>query len=393
MSKAKSIVELYLLGTPKILVEGAPQRLPYKKVMALLAYLAVTSRAHSRAALATLLWGDVDDRRANSSLRNALYILRRELSLDSYLVVGRHEVGLDARQLWLDVDCLKRAVREGVESFPVLSEALALWRGPFLDGLCVAGAPDFDTWVSATQAQLERTYLDGCLALSRAHSAAGQWPEALQAAQKAVELDSLYEAGHCQVMRIHLRLGNRSAALRQYERCRDNLDSELGVLPSAQTQALYEQALAGEGQPVSLAAKRGDRQPRGVFVGRRREMAALDEHLVAVRREAAGRLVLVEGEAGVGKTRLVHEWLATVDDAHVLDSRCFEAEQSIPCQPWNDLLRTSMVPLAWGVNGVTSAIGSVGGIALAILWGFDTVLAAGGLLYLALALLAWRARA
>jgi hypothetical protein len=50
----------------------------------------------------------------------------------------------------------------------------------------------------------------------------------------------------------------------------------------------------------------------------------------------------------------------------------------------------SMVPLAWGVNGVTAVIGSAGGIALAILWGFDTLLAAGGLLYLAIALLAWR---
>jgi hypothetical protein len=52
---------------------------------------------------------------------------------------------------------------------------------------------------------------------------------------------------------------------------------------------------------------------------------------------------------------------------------------------------SSMIPLAWGVNGLTSVIGSVGGIALAILWGFDTVLAAGGLLYLVITLLAWRA--
>jgi len=347
VSKATSSVELYLLGTPKIQVEGAPQRLPYSKVVALLAYLAVTSRAHSRAALATLLWGEVDDRRANSSLRNALYVLRRELNLDHCLVVSRHEVGLDAAQLWLDIDGLKHAVREEGESIPVLSETLALWRGPFLDGLCVSGAPDFDAWVSATQAQLERTYLEGCLALSRAHTAAGQWLEALQAAQKAVDLDPLYEAGHCQVIRMHLCLGDRSAALRQYERCRDTLDSELGVLPSAQTQALYEQALAGEGPSASAAAERGSRQPRGVFVGRRREMAALDEHLVAVRREAAGRLVLVEGEAGVGKTRLVHEWLATVDDALVLESRCFEAEQSIPYHPWSDLLRTSMDRARW----------------------------------------------
>jgi DNA-binding SARP family transcriptional activator/Tfp pilus assembly protein PilF len=342
-----------VLGTPKIRVGGGSQRLPYSKVTALLAYLAMTSRAHSRAALATLLWGNVDDRRANSSLRNALYVLRRELGLDPCLVVNRHEVSLDAAQVWLDVDRLKDAVREEGESIPSLQEALALWRGPFLDGLFVTGAPDFDAWVSATRAQLERTYLEGCLALSRAHARVKEWPEALQAAQKAVDLDPLYEAGHRQIMRIHLRLGSRSGALRQYERCRDCLGSELGVLPGARTQALYEQVLADEGQPARPAARRGGGQAQGIFVGRHREMAVLDEHFEAVQREASGRLVLVEGEAGVGKTRLVNEWLATLDGTEVLHSRCFEAEHSIPYHPWSDLLRTSMDQARWQQLGLS----------------------------------------
>jgi DNA-binding SARP family transcriptional activator len=352
VSKATSKAEFYVLGTPKIRVAGVSQPVPYSKVTALLAYLAITSRAHSRTALATLLWGEVDDRRANSSLRNALYVLRRELGLDPCLVVERHNVNLDTTQLWLDVDRLKHAVREETESICSLREALALWRGPFLDGLLVSGAPDFDDWVSATRAKLERTYLEGCLALSEAHTRARQWPEALEAAQKAVDLDPLYEAGHRQIMHINLLAGSRSAALQQYERCRDSLRTELGVLPSARTQALHEQVLAGERLPARPAAQRGSGQTQGVFVGRGQEMLALDGHLQAVRDEASGRLILVEGEVGVGKTRLVNEWLATLDDVHTLRSRCFEAEQSIPYQPWNDLLRTSMDRARWQQLGL-----------------------------------------
>jgi DNA-binding SARP family transcriptional activator/Tfp pilus assembly protein PilF len=337
---------------PKLWVKGEPQRLPYRKVTALLAYLAVTSRAHSRAALATLLWGDVDDQRANSSLRNALYVLRRELNLDPFLMVSRHQVRLDSTLVWLDVDRLKRAVREEAESIPALREALALWRGPFLDGLFVTGAPDFNAWVSATRGRLDRTYLEGCLALSRAHARAEQWPEALDAAQKAVNLDPLYEAGHRQIMRIHLRLGSRPAALRQYECCRDSLISELGVLPSTRTQALHEQVLVGEGPGPPPAAPGEGERVGGVFVGREREMAALDEHLEAVRCEASGRLVLVEGEAGVGKTRLVNEWLATLQDAYILHGRCFEAEHSIPYHLWSDLLRASMDQAGWQQLGL-----------------------------------------
>ncbi len=352
MSRETPKAEFYVLGTPKIRVGGVPQRLPYRKVTALLAYLAVTSRAHSRAALATLLWGDFDDRRANSSLRNALYVLRRELGLDPCLVVNRNQVSLEPRQVWLDVDRLKHAVREETETIPALREALSLWRGPFLDGLFVVGAPDFNAWVSATRGKLERTYLEGCLALSQAHARAEQWPEALEAAQKAADLDPLYEAGHRQIMRMHQRLGSRSAALRQYERCRDSLGNELGVLPSARTQALHRQMLAGERHYAGPTAQGGGQRAQGVFVGRRREMAALDEHLEAVRREASGRLVLIEGEAGVGKTRLVNEWLATLDGAHVLHSRCFEAEHSIPFHPWSDLLRTSMDRTRWQQIGL-----------------------------------------
>jgi DNA-binding SARP family transcriptional activator/Tfp pilus assembly protein PilF len=347
VSKATSKAEFYVLGTPKIRIEGVSRRLPYRKITALLAYLAVTSRAHSRAALATLLWGDVDDRRANSSLRNALYVLRRDLGLDPCLIVGRHQVGLDLAQVWLDVDRLKQAVREEAENASSLREALHLWRGPFLDGLFVTGAPEFNAWVSATRAKLERVYLEGCLALSQAYTRSKQWPEALEAAQRAVDLDPLYEAGHRQIMRIHLRQGKRSAALRQYERCRDSLGSELGVLPSTRTQTLHEQALAGEGQPARSATPTSNGQTQQVFVGRQREMAALNQHLETVQREGSSRLILVEGEAGVGKTRLVNEWLDTLDDAHILDSRCFEAEHSIPYHPWTDLLRTSMDRARW----------------------------------------------
>jgi DNA-binding SARP family transcriptional activator/Tfp pilus assembly protein PilF len=347
VSKTTEKAELYVLGTPRIRVGGVFQRPPYSKVTALLAYLAVTSRAHSRAALATLLWGDVDERRANSSLRNALYVLRRELGLASCLVVARHNVSLDPTQLWLDIDRLKHAVREEAESVSSMREALALWQGPFLDGLFVSGAPDFEDWVSATRAKLEQTYLEGCLALSEAHARAKKWPEALEAAQRAVDLDPLFEAGHRQIMRINLYGGSRSAALQQYERCRDSLRSELGVLPSARTQALHEQVLAGERLPARPAAHRGGRQSQEVFVGRRQEMLALDGHLEAVRDEASGRLILVQGEVGVGKTRLVNEWLATPNDVHILRSRCFEAEQSIPYQPWNDLFRASMDRGRW----------------------------------------------
>ncbi len=343
-------IKLHLLGAPRIVVEGAPRRLPYQKATALLAYLTVTASPRSRESLATLLWGDVDDQRAQNSLRNALYVVRRDLEPASPLVVSQRQVRLNWDEVWLDVERFKQPIQaeEGAASANELSEALALWRGPFLDGLSVKGAPEFDDWISRMREQLGRYHREGWLALSRAYEKARDWQEALEAARQALVLDPLYEAGHRQVMKIHLQMGNRVSALRQYERCREVLLDELGVAPNSRTRALHEQALSdgvvssSEASPSSTSDKR-----QHAFVGRRRELAALRQHLTAVRRGSRGRLVLVEGEAGVGKTRMVTEWLSTLSGAHALSGRCFEAERSIPYHPWIDLLRSSLSRLDW----------------------------------------------
>ena len=344
-------VKLHLLGPPRIVVGGTPRRLPYQKATALLAYLAVTASPHSRESLATLLWGNVDDQRAHNSLRNALYVIRRDLEPASPLVVSQRQVRLNWDEIWLDVEHFKQPIQEedaAAVAARDLTEALALWQGPFLDGVRVKGAPDFEGWVSRMREQLGRYHREGWLALSRAHERTGDWQEALDAARQALALDPLYEAGHRQVMHVHLQMGNRVSALRQYKRCSEFLLDELGVAPNARTRALHEQALS-DGLTSSVEADSLSTLEEGqrAFVGRRREMAVLSEHLTAVECESRGRLVLVEGEVGVGKTRLVTEWLSTLSHVHVLTGRCFEAERSIPYHPWIDLLRSSLSRLDW----------------------------------------------
>ena len=153
-------------------------------------------------------------------------------------------------------------------------------------------------------------------------------------------------------MRLYLKQGDRSSALQQYERCRIVLAEELGVAPDARTQALHIQALA-ERTPVHLVGSRtslaiaGHATTQVAFVGRQREMATLNQHLQQAINTQKGRLVLVEGEAGVGKTRLVQEWLAQVYGAYVLTGRCFEAEHNVPYHSWIDMFRASTSQFNW----------------------------------------------
>ncbi len=343
-------MELYVLGAPRVVVGGLSKRMPYQKVTALITYLAVTARSHSREALGTLFWGEVDDQRAQNSLRNALYVIRRQLGSAALLTTADRQVALDLERTWVDVNQFRASIEARNPTGAALEEALDLWRGPFLDGLFLKDASEFNSWVTRTREQLNRRYREGYLALSRTMEGARQWHQAVDAARQALRIDPLHEAGHRQLMRLHLLMGNRVGALQQYEACQAMLLDELGVAPDTHTRALREQAL--QSPPARFVAEgsgpgQKSREPV-VFVGRQREMMALDGHLQAVKSAVLGRLVLVEGEPGVGKTRLVNEWLRTLRHTRVLFSRCFEAGRSIPYRPWSDMLRSSLDCVDWG---------------------------------------------
>lgn len=349
------MIKIRLLGIPQIEMDGQALRLPYQKATALLAYLAVSGKVHNRRKLAALLWGDVDESRAQNSLRNALFVIRRETSPLELLHTERDQVFLTpaAEQqegigLWLDTAVFQSAVQQK-ESVQSLQYALGLWRGAFLEGVDVDGAPHFEQWQTATRAKLDRLHQDGWQALSHALAASGQVDEAIAAAQQLLTFDPLREASHRQLMRLYLKQGSRSAALQQYEQCRLLLAEELGIVPDTRTQALHAQALV-EATPVRFpgeAAVVSPHHPFIPFVGRRHELTELEQHWQTVRQTQHGRLVLITGEAGVGKTRLAQEWTGRIRHAYILNGRCFAAEHTVPYHPWIDILRASLSQVDW----------------------------------------------
>jgi DNA-binding SARP family transcriptional activator len=125
---------LSLLGVPQLKVDEQSVRLPYLKAEALFYYLAVTSQSHSRAALATLLWGKSPEPQARNSLRNAVYCVRKGLQQANPLIVERDTIGLDTAMVRLDLAQFQTILGQPPDT-TTLAKALALWRGPFLDGL------------------------------------------------------------------------------------------------------------------------------------------------------------------------------------------------------------------------------------------------------------------
>jgi predicted ATPase len=205
-----------------------------------------------------------------------------------------------------------------------LEQAVGLCRGPFLEGLSLPDAAAFEEWVTRWREHLGRALLEALMRLAELYLAGGEAERAQGAARRAVEMDPLSEAAHRALMRALTQGGQRSAALAQYDHCRQVLRAELGVAPEAETVALAEAIREGVGvgriraretEPSSDAvAEAGEAEmepenapPRPLFVAREQELARLegwlDEALAG-----RGRVGFVMGEPGSGKTLLLREF-------------------------------------------------------------------------------------
>jgi DNA-binding SARP family transcriptional activator len=317
-------LRLQLLGESQIILDGLPlTALTSAKAQALLFYLAATGRSHTRATLASLLWGDVPDSAARADLRKALQQLRKQLA--PWLMIGHDNVALacDSR-CWVDVVEFEAALRDaGDGDIARLLYAVDLYAGDFLQGFYVRGAPGFEDWWLREQGRLREEALDGLSRLAEHRAARGELDQAIAFAHRFLALEPWGEEVHRRLMLWLALDGQRGAALAQYEICRQTLASELDVEPAAETTALYRRIRDGDlasstsspsllpvapQRPAFLDERAGPAtRPKPHLVGRERQLARLAE-LLDVARSGRGQIAFVSGEAGSGATSLLAEF-------------------------------------------------------------------------------------
>lgn len=306
-----------------------------------------------RERLLDLLWPESAPEAARKNLRNLLWRLRRDLQHD--LIQGEERLALAA---YAQVDV--RAFLAAAEQLEQQTAPAALrpartmarlYGGPLLDGVALAEAPELELWLAAAREQLHELHLRALLQIIAAERAAGRWPQVLAAARAALAHDPLQEPVYRAQIEAHARLGDRAAALRQYELLAAMLERELGVAPLPETELLREAVLRGELQavetvarPLAQAAPAPATTPHAQpFVGRLAEHRALDAAWSEARSGRA-QVVLLLGEAGIGKTRLWQTWAAPRRaEAHVLEAECLAVTRHLPFAPLVALLSAGPV--------------------------------------------------
>jgi DNA-binding SARP family transcriptional activator len=281
------------------------------------AYLVTNQdRPLQRDYIAGTFWPELAEGRARRRLSHTIWQIQDVVNTGSvsHLDVTSDTLAFDTSiPYWLDVEEFDRNIADfgsadGTQAHSPragsLRAAVELYRGDFMAGY-------FDEWVLVEQDHYRQKYLTALRRLVDATKAEGAYEEALSFARRLTHHDPLSEEAHQEVMRLSFLLGRTNDAIDQFERCRSVLEEELGTEPSAPTVAIYEKILRQRRAGIRPLIDEThnaplDRRSDTPFVGRDEERRLLVDSLEKVL-TGSGGVVLIEGEPGVGKTRLTTE--------------------------------------------------------------------------------------
>ncbi len=344
-------LRLHLLGPPAVTWDDQPLVIMRRQPRALLYRLASQLQPVAREQLHFLFWPDHDERAARRGLTQAIYLLHEALGQTGVLIVTDERVSLDPQLAWSDTAefarLSERAGSSADPDAPALTErhqqAVDLYRGAFLTGVAFPNTPEFDSWLSQERRDWENLYLANLELLCRAAITRGDLAAAIAFARRYLATDELAEPMHRRLIELYAQSGDRPAAIRQFERCMILLERELGTSPMAETRTAYQHALAGHPIPVphppGKPAVETQAEPELPLVGRELVVRRL-QTIQAAACAGQGGIVLITGEPGIGKTRLMREVSAAWQPAAaVIEGAGRPQAQALPYQPLVQALR------------------------------------------------------
>ncbi len=328
---------LSLFGAPSVVLPNGqpPGTIGTSKSLALLAYLALENGPHTREELAALLWGDSPEAAARASLRQAIKHLRE--GLGAALRVDRRSVELAGRcrcDVWEFLNAAERST----------PEAAGYDVPKFLAGFSLRGAPAFDEWAAMKRRWLLRRFHQVLRTLVRQAMAGSHWREASGWVERWLESEPLSDEATRLAMEVLYLSGDRGAALARFAEYRERLTREVACEPSASLGELARRIEADRSVEIrESVSEKLDPRPLSFecgLVGREAHWQTLLNSWNVVT-AGSGQVILIEGEGGLGKTRLAEEFLhwATAKGATILRGRGYDPTAGIPYVPLVDALR------------------------------------------------------
>jgi DNA-binding SARP family transcriptional activator/tetratricopeptide (TPR) repeat protein len=341
---AAEVLEIRFFGEGQVHVDGvAVKAMAAARLRSLLAFLVLArDRPIGRERLAFLFWPDSTEAQARTNLRQALHHLRRALGASGACLRVDHRAvrWISEDNVEIDVVTFDEAARAGLEQgghHTLLERAADAYRGDLLEGC-------YDDWVLPERERLHVMAMAVLAALMDEASRRGDPSRAVQLGDRLLRLDPLDESTYRRLMEAHVAAGERTRAVRRFHECTAVLDRELGLAPDAATVGLYETIVVNAAGSSGVQFATGQPMERSPLIGREHDVERLR---AAWRTSAVGRsqFVMVTGEPGIGKSRLVEDFLGWCAHERLttVAARAYEAEGAVPYGPIVDVLRSEVL--------------------------------------------------
>jgi DNA-binding SARP family transcriptional activator len=341
-----TLFETLRLYTP----DGQPIEPGSPTTRSLTAYLLLNrSRPIDRRRLAFTFWSEASESAARRNLRQYLHQIRsiftpidpegRLLRTDASSVQINPEAIIS-----LDIDTFLEETRPDA-SLDEMNHALSLYTGDLLEDI-------YDDWCAPERNRLRQVWLHTLERYCQALQNTGQLADALAIAQSWITAEPFDENARRSLMQSYALTGDRTRAKNAYQAFTELLQEELGTEPLPETQALMQSIQNGDffsnqetiSPPISrqqsFVRSHPHFKPTIPFVGRKQEISTLEQAYQEAK-SGSGRLVLITGEAGIGKTRLLQEYMFLHPESSSLHSACYELESMVPYAPLRQALGTS----------------------------------------------------
>ena len=335
MDKSSPLLEIRLLGMPQLLLNGHSVDGLRRKNRALVFYIADHGGQTNREGLLSFFWPDHERADASPILRTMIHDLRKYLGASFFADDKMLSLSPDT---FIDSQDFSTVLKSPSVNLEHLTDVLKLYKGEFLEGFSLSDGTQFDDWVESERERYSLMAMNGFARLANLHERQQNYVIALELMRRALAFNLFQEDLQRDVMRLLYLNGDRAGVVRQYESLRKLLDDEMGIPPMPETRDLYDSIISDHyvPQPEELSTqfspiRSAIDQPLFPFIGRDGELEILKGQL------GSGKLILLEGEPGIGKTRLASELISIQTQGNtsalVLQGNSYELEQGLPYLP------------------------------------------------------------
>ncbi|WP_124057340.1 AAA family ATPase [Vaginisenegalia massiliensis] len=335
-----------LFGNPQVFLNNEPVLFSFSKINALLYYL-VINQTVSRDEIAGLLWPNKSEQSAKKNLRNTIYQANKALN-DEYIISPNNQILTMNKELEIHCD---------VDAFlnqPI--EHLDLYTGEFLKGFYLKDSENFDIWIVKMRSFYEQKFVEECYRKIQEDIKLKHLNEVEKNIRRLISIDEFDERNYQLLMKYYQDHNRNGKVIETYQELVNLLKKELGIAPSKETKAIYDETIKQVNQAHLNYSKNAVS-----FWGRNKEIGVIESQLAVYFEGQAFKSIFLKGPMGVGKSALLDRVLEHLpNDVVLISYMCQQVEANQSLQAFKVILSKLMDHIGPNEDTFTKILSQLG---------------------------------